>query len=309
LGRAYPHGVWFYFPVVTLFKSTLAFLAALALSLVVALAGRFGRSRVAAVRPGMEIHWRALWLGLAVVTLSCMLSPMSISIRHFTVPLALLSLLLAPIPRLLGNMRDAGRPWARATLWIASALALASVVTVVRAWPNYMPFLNSLSFSRPGYDLVSDSNLDWDTGLPQVEQFVQANGLDHVLIDSYNFSDPSVYVPQGRLWECQSSTAADAGRWAFVSANMFRDGENCAWLLAFPHQPLAGGSMYALHLPATIPPAGSPGGPPLPSAYRYFGGGPFDVRSIFIQAISDPRRMPEIMDTMQKAYADSQKKK
>jgi hypothetical protein len=234
---------------------------------------------------------------------------MTISIRHFTVPLALLTLLLAPVPRLLGNLRDAGRPGARAAVWMAAALAAASLVTAVRAWPFYMPFLNSLSFGRPGYELVSDSNLDWDTELPEVERFVQTRGLEHVLIDPYNVTDPSVYVPQGRLWECQAATAADAGRWAIVSANMFFDGENCSWLLPIPHQALAGGGMYAFHLPATIPAPGSPGGPPLPSAYRYFGGTPIDSRKIFYQSISDPHQMPDIMAGMMKTYRDLQKKK
>jgi hypothetical protein len=136
--------------------------------------------------------------------------------------------------------------------------------------------------------------------LPEIEHFVQTRGLDHVLVDSYNVVDPSVYVPQGRFWECQAATAEDAGRWAFVSANMFLDGENCAWLLAIPHQPLAGGSMYAFHLPATIPAAGSLGGPPLPAGYRYFGGAPFDLRRLSIRAISDPHQMPENLYTMQK---------
>jgi hypothetical protein len=276
-GHAYPHGVWFFFPVVTLLKSTLAFVAALALSLATVLAARFGRTRVAAVRAGMEFHWRALWLGMAIVIFVCLVSPMTISIRHFTVPLALLSLLLAPVPRLIENLRSAGRRWARPAAWVAAALAAASVVTVVRAWPYYMPFLNSLAGSRPAYEVVSDSNLDWDLELPEVERFVQAHGLDHVLIDSYNVADPSVYVPQGSLWDCQAATAADAGHWAFLSADMFADGANCKWLLSTPHQSLAGGSMYAFHLPATIPAAGSPGGPPLPADYLYIGGAPYCI--------------------------------
>jgi len=307
-GHAYSHGVWFFFPVVMLLKSTLAFLAALALSLAVGLAGRFASVRVKAVRAGMEFHWRALWLGMAIITFFCLISPMTISIRHFTVPLALLSLLLAPLPRLLAKLRDAGRPWARPAIWIAAALAAASVVTVVRAWPYYMPFLNSFAAGRPAYELVSDSNLDWDVELPEVERFVQARGLDHVLVDSYNVGDPSVYVPQGSLWNCQAATAADAGRWAFVSADMFADSENCAWLLPVPHQPLAGGSMYAFHLPATIPAAGTLGGPPLPANYRYIAGAPFDWRAIFYQAVRDPRQMQPIMENMMKAFKEMQKK-
>ena len=68
LGHNYAHGVWFFFPVVTLLKSTLAFLAAVALSVAAGLAARFGRTRVTGVRAGMEFHWRALWLGMAIIT-------------------------------------------------------------------------------------------------------------------------------------------------------------------------------------------------------------------------------------------------
>ncbi|MGO9232379.1 MAG: glycosyltransferase family 39 protein [Bryobacteraceae bacterium] len=310
LGHAYPHGVWFFFPVMMLFKSTLAFLAVLALSVIVALVARFGRARVNGVRAGMEFHWRALWLGIAIVVSACMMSPMTISIRHFTVPLALLTLLLAPVPRLLDRLRNAGRRWARPAVWIAAALAAASVVTVVRAWPYYMPFLNSLAGSRPAYELVSDSNLDWDLELPEVERYVQTHHLDHVLVDSYNVADPSVYVPQGRLWDCQAATSADAGHWAFVSADMFADSANCPWLLPIPHQPLAGGSMYAFHLPTTIPAAGAPGGPPLPANYRYLGGVPlFDFRAVLYGAIRDPQRLQAIMDDMMKMFEEMQKKR
>jgi hypothetical protein len=309
LGHIYSHGVWYYFPVVTLFKSTLAFLAALALSLAAALAARFGRKRVTSVSTGMEFHWRSLWLGTAIVTFGCLMSPMTISIRHFAVPLTLLSLLLAPVPRLLENLGGAGRQWAKPAVWLAAALAAASVVTVIRAWPYYMPFVNSFALGRPSYELVSDSNLDWDTELPEVERFVQTRGLDHVLVDPYNVADPSAYVPQGRLWNCQAAAAEDAGRWAFVSANMFLDGENCEWLLAIPHQAVAGGSMYVFHLPATIGPPGSLGGPPLPSQYRYIGGVPFDWRELLYQAIRDPQQMPAIFKRLGEEFEKALKKK
>jgi len=305
-GHAYPHGVWFFFPVVALLKSTLAFVLAVGLSLGAGITARFGRGRVPAVREGMAFHWRALWLGTAIIALACVVSPMTISIRHFTVPLALVTVLLAPVPRLLRNLYATGRRSARPAAWVAGALAAVSVVTVVRAWPHYMPFLNSLSLGRPAYELVSDSNLDWDVELPAVERFVEAHRLDHVLVDSYNAADPSVVVPQGTLWSCQAATAADAGRWAFVSADMFADGANCAWLLAAPHEALAGGSMYAFHLPATIPPAGSPGGPPLAAQYRYMGGAPFDWRDILYQSIRDPRRMQAAMDRMMKMFREMQ---
>jgi hypothetical protein len=89
---------------------------------------------------------------------------------------------------------------------------------------------------------------------------------------------------------------------------MFADGANCVWLLAIPHQSLGGGSMYAFHLPATIPPPGSPGGPRLPAAYKYMAGSPFDWREMIYRNIRDPQEMQATLDNMQRTFTEAQKR-
>jgi 4-amino-4-deoxy-L-arabinose transferase-like glycosyltransferase len=300
LGHSYPHGVWFYFPVLFLLKSPLAFLLLLLLALMVSLVAKVRRVQLAVVSKGLELHWRAVWVSLAVFTGACILSRMQFSIRHFSVPLALLMLLLAPLPRTLESLRRSAWPAARALVWLTVALALASVVTAVRAYPYYLPFLNSLSAGRPGYALVGDSNLDWNQALPDVEDFVQQHGLKRVLLDEYGFSEPGMYVPESQFWNCQQPASEDGGQWAVVSANLIEDAHNCPWLLRVPHEPLAGGSMYAFQLPAVVPPAGTPGGPPLPEEYHQFGGQPIpgDLRLLFLSCIRDPQQLQPTWDRM-----------
>ena len=301
LGHAYPHGVWFYFPVLFLLKSSLAFLLLLLLALMVSLVAKLRRVQIGVVPKGLELHWRAMWVSLAVFTGACILSRFQFTIRHFSAPLALLVLLLAPLPRTLESLRRAGWPAARAVVWLTVALAVASVVTAVRAYPYYLPFLNSLSAGRPGYVLVSDSNLDWNQALPDVEDFVQQHGLKHVLVDEYGFSEPGVYVPEAQFWNCQQPAAEDGGQWAVVSANMIEESHNCLWLLRFPHQPLAGGSMYVFQLPTVLPPAGTLGGPPLPADYHNLAGMvlPGDARLIFLNCIRDPQQLQPTMNRLQ----------
>src|SRR5260370_42435978 len=60
--------------------------------------------RMPAVPQELAAHWRALWVSLIVFTGFCLLSRLTISIRHFTVPMLLLILLLAPLPRMLGQL-------------------------------------------------------------------------------------------------------------------------------------------------------------------------------------------------------------
>src|SRR5262249_49480957 len=187
-----------------------------------------------------------------------------ISIRHFTIPIALMILLLAPLPRLLGR-------WAPAAV---ALFAAASVFAAVRAYPNYFPFVNVLAGGQPAYHLMNDSNVDWNHALPEVQKFADSRGMSQVLLDEYGLSDPAVYVRQARFWNCQEPQPADAGQWAVVSGNMIEESHNCTWLLKYPHEALAGGSMYAFQLPATIPPAGSAGGPPLNADFHNFAGFP-----------------------------------
>jgi dolichyl-phosphate-mannose-protein mannosyltransferase len=312
LGHAYSHGVWFYFPTLFILKSPLAFLLLLLLAVVIAilLKGRPG-GQPPAIPSGMDLHWRAVWVSLAVFVAACMVNRLDISIRHFLVALALLILLLAPLPRMLQLLYRSNWRGARPGNWVTIGLAIASLATAVWAYPNYFPFLNVLSMGRPGYILVNDSNLDWNQALPEVESFVRQRGLNRVLLDEYGFSEPTAYVPQAQLWSCQEPSPSDGGQWAVVSASNIADGHNCLWLMRYPHQVLASGSMYAIQLPQMIPAAGTRGGPPLPEAYRYFGGFfGFDPLPLFLNCIRDPQQLLPTMDRLQAMMeAAAQKKK
>ena len=312
LGHSYPHGVWFYFLVLFVLKSPLAFLALLALAAGVALVAKRRLPPGSIVSRESEFHWRAIWVFLIVFVAACLLSRLDLSIRHFTVPIALMMLLLAPLPRMLASFtRARGKAW-----WIVSgmvaALACASVITAVRAYPYYIPFLNSLSFGQPGYALVNDSNLDWNQALPEAARFAEQHGIKQVLVDEYGFSDPTVYVTGAEFWNCQEPSPSDAGRWAIVSASMIEDGHNCLWLMSYPHDAIAGGSMYAVQLPATIPEAGEPGGPPLPNAYKNWAGGMpggLDARAIFQRCVLDPTQLQPTFDAMMARFRQMQEKR
>jgi hypothetical protein len=311
LGHAYPHGVWFYFPALFVLKMQLTFLVLLLMAIVAALLVKRRSTVQTAIPAGMEPRWRSIWVSLAVFVAACMLNRLDISIRHFSVALAVVVLLLAPLPRLLNLLRDASPQTARIGDCLAIALVLASMVTAIRTYPNYFPYLNSLSMGRPGYTLVNDSNLDWNHALPQVEPFVLQRGLKHVLLDEYGFAEPTIYVPQAQLWDCQQPSPRDAGQWALVSANYMQDSGNCIWLMQYEHQALAGGSMYAVRLPEVIPAAGQPGGPPLPADYRFIGGMPpeFGGLSLFANCVRDPQQLQPTMDRMMALGQEYRKKK
>jgi 4-amino-4-deoxy-L-arabinose transferase-like glycosyltransferase len=306
LGHAYPHAVWFYFPVVFALKSFLGFLGLLLLAAVTGICKKVrSETSIAVIPTQFALHWRVLWVSLLVFTGVCLLSPLDISIRHFSVPLVLLIMLLAPLPRMLGYFK--GRSVALAGAATVVALAVSCLFAAVHAYPYYLPYINALSLGRPNYALVNDSNVDWNQGLPEVRRFAEQQGLQKIALDQYGFSDVTAFVPQAYPWNCQTPTQEDAGQWVTLSAANLLEARNCAWLLRYPHVALAGGSIYAVRLPAQIPAAGSAGGPPLPDAYRTFGGLPFETRGFFSHVIENPGDLPRAVEWMQAAFSASSK--
>src|ERR1700693_3463605 len=140
LGHAYPHGVWFYFPVLFVLKSTLGFLGLLALTLGLALTQKGSDVANAPIIPAeFAIHWRVLWVSLIVFTGFCFLSRLHISIRHFSIPLILLILLLAPLPRMIERLHSYAPNATRLVAALVVILTLSCLFTAVRTYPFYFP--------------------------------------------------------------------------------------------------------------------------------------------------------------------------
>jgi hypothetical protein len=305
LGQAYPHGVWFYFPVLLVLKSTPGFLGLLVAALVASCVAKSRRWETVIPKNSITL-WRVLSVSLAVYAGLCILSHFDVSIRHFSTPLVLLILMLAPLPRLLERLHSASAKLAWAGAGLVVLLAASCFVAVLRAHPNYFPYINPVGSGHPGYWLVNDSNYDWNHALPEVERFAEQHDLKDVPIDMYGFSDETAFVPHGRLWDCQAPVDAEAGKWAIVSANMIFDAHNCSWLLRYHQVPLAGGSMIAVQLPAPIPPAGTSGGPPPLTARRLFLSAPFEMRQFFHDAEQHPENIPKMLADMTETFRKQQ---
>src|SRR5207302_3396208 len=131
-------------------------------------------------------------------------------------------------------LQQEGWPGSRAASWTTIVLVAGLMFTAIRAYPDYFPFINTLSMGRPGYLLVNDSNIDWNHALPAVERFVDQHEVKRILLDEYSVSDPHAYVPQAQACSCQKPDPSDGGQWAVVSANLLADGSNCGWLMDYP---------------------------------------------------------------------------
>jgi hypothetical protein len=192
-----------------------------------------------------------------------------------------------------------------------TAVAVLSMLFVaISHYPYYMPYVNSLSFGRPSYTLMSDANLDWNQALPDVARFAQERGIQKLKIDEYGWTETSAFVPGSELWDCQHPSSDDAGQWVVVSADMIVDSHNCIWLMQYPNQPLGGGAMYAVHLPAQIPAAGTAGGPPAGDFRQLFKMFNREPRVWFQEMVRDPNKLSDMIREMQAQYqAETEKRK
>jgi len=308
LGQRYPHGALLFFPALFVLKSTLGFLGVILSALGLSWMVKRGSNASAPIVPSEKrLQWRVLWVALVVFVFFSVVGHFDVSYRHFTIPLVLLILLLALVPRLL-NLLSEKSPLAGRCMVVATALLVASsLFTAIRTYPYFFPYMNALRTGRPQYALASDSNVDWNQSLPEVKRWADQRGIRRLPVDFYGFSDPVPTVPQGELWNCQRPTAADDGQWVVVSSDMILDTHNCGWLLQYRHEELAAGGMYAFLLPTPVPPPGSPGGPPLPAMHREFVGFPVDMRVTFLELVRNPETLPKVAAEMEAQMAEQMK--
>lgn len=161
LGKIYPHGVWFYFPVAMAIKSTLSFLILLVISFWAIATRRLTRWR--------EILF--LTVPPVVYLAVAMSSRMNIGMRHV---LPMYSFLTALVAGAAWTLIERNRRWA----YVVGALVIFQIITSLRAFPAYIPYANEL-WGGPSqtYKLLSDSNVDWGQQLMAAKKYLDARGV------------------------------------------------------------------------------------------------------------------------------------
>ncbi len=283
-GRNLNHGVWYYYPVLLLLKSTPGFVLTALLAAALGI-GRRIRGAPRLIAPELRLHWRALWMGGAIFAALCIISNDDLAFRYFIVPVAILLVLLAPLATAIQRMT----PRARITaLCITLMLAGSSLLSVLYAAPFFVPYYNVFAAGRPTYYLAGDANDDFNQSTPEVLAFAARHQVRHLPYDYYGITvDMPALYPNLNLWSCQSAPPART-RWVAVSAAMLLQVHNCGWLLRYPHESLGGGAVYAFRLPPVLPPAGMPGGPTAPQNVRHVIPSIPNMREQLIRVMHDP---------------------
>ena len=178
-GHVYSHGLWYYFPVVFLIKSTLAMLAALALT-------------VFAIARGWLRNTRALWFLIAPPTFYfavAMSSHLNIGARHI-LPVWVFCCVLCGAG--LSALMQHNRRW----IWAAVVLLALHAASSLHAAPNYIAYANE-AWGGPThtYRYLSDSNTDWGQQLIATSAYLRDHHITHCSIAYFvtPFIEPEDY--------------------------------------------------------------------------------------------------------------------
>ena len=161
LGKIYAHGVWFYFPIAFLIKSTIGFMALLLLAVGAIATRRLNRGR--------EIWFLVVPAVFYLVVAFAV--GMNIGVRHILPVYVFLAVLVG------------GAAWAlarhnRKWVYVIGALLLIHAVSSFRTFPTYLAYANEF-WGGPAntYKYLTDSNVDWAQQLKATKQYLDQRGV------------------------------------------------------------------------------------------------------------------------------------
>ncbi len=166
LGQYSEHGWWYYFPVAFALKTTIPFLLLTIVSL--------GWAVQRAIR--RDVKFLLLLAPLVIYAVPAMLADINIGIRHFLPVFPFFFILGGALLDRLLSVRKA-RAFALA---LVTVIVAACAVEAVRAYPNYISYMNQLASARPHWTYLSDSNIEWGDDVGAVAAYLKAKGETRV---------------------------------------------------------------------------------------------------------------------------------
>jgi hypothetical protein len=161
LGKVYTHGVWYYFPIAFVIKSTLAFMILLLLAGFAVLSRALAKTR--------EVLF--LTLPPLVHIAVAMTAGLNIGARHILPLWVFLAVLIGGATAALIAKHSAWK-------FAISGLLLFHIVSSVRTFPTYLAYSNELWGGPSKTHLyLSDSNTDWAQQLKFVKRYIDERGI------------------------------------------------------------------------------------------------------------------------------------
>jgi 4-amino-4-deoxy-L-arabinose transferase-like glycosyltransferase len=182
LGKLYPHGKWFFFPVNFVIKSTLSFLA---LSVIAITAVPWRR-----LTWGRQLFY--LLVPVLVWTAIAMTSGLDIGYRHMLPTIPFLCILFGATASYLFTR-------SRALRIAIVTLFVLHIASSLHAFPDYIPYSNEAWGGKSKtYRVLTDSNVDWGQAINETRRYLAANNIHDCWIAYDNVAPAEHYGIQCR---------------------------------------------------------------------------------------------------------------
>jgi Dolichyl-phosphate-mannose-protein mannosyltransferase len=248
LGKLHGHGVWYYFPVISFFKLPPGMVGLTLALLVCTVLYRRRKHRELSldIDELNKARLRALLCTLAVFAIAAMRARINIGIRHFSVPITIIVILVALLLPLIEALWHG--KWRRLAYGVVLGLAASSLITAITAYPHYISYYNCFRLGTPKQEIVAESNLDWGQSLLAVDAFVLEHNIPKIYMDSMSPLSPTVYVANAAEWFCDD-LSSPSPEWVAVSTDFVRRSPpTCIGLMRYQHWELADGTMYIFRI-------------------------------------------------------------
>jgi 4-amino-4-deoxy-L-arabinose transferase-like glycosyltransferase len=232
LGRISRMGWNLYYPIAIVLKwPTIVLLCALG-GLVLAI-----RRRIS-----LPAEWRVMLLFPALLFAMAIFSSIQIGDRHI-LPLYPFLLLIAAG---LWEWAKQKRAW-RGVLVLA---VLLNAADVLRYAPDYLSYFNIFVKPDRSWTLLSDSNVDWGSGLLALREYQQKHPNDEIHLGYFGSVDAKIYgIRYTQLGENEHATGTVIVSAMDLTGHSFRDPLSFRWVLQYPRKAILNHTLYVFDVP------------------------------------------------------------
>lgn len=209
-----------YFPLTYLLKENLVIifsLMAIILASIIGIIKNFNSKILVKSKSTILNHWYEITVSIMIIiywTISIR-GNLNLGIRHILPAVILTYILIAiGIVKILFLFK-----FSKIILGIFLCLY---IFASLNTYPNYISYLNILAGQQQGYQIFTDSNLDWGQDLKRLNNWTKQQNIDTLYIDYFGTADIQYYLPNTKIIPVKSSDGPKIGYTA-ISATMLQD--------------------------------------------------------------------------------------
>ena len=209
-----------YFPLTYLLKENLVIifsLMAIILASIIGIIKNFNSKILVKSKSTILNHWYEITVSIMIIiywTISIR-GNLNLGIRHILPAVILTYILIAiGIVKILLPFK-----FSKTILGIFLCLY---IFASLNTYPNYVSYLNILAGQQQGYQIFTDSNLDWGQDLKRLNNWTKEKNIDTLYIDYFGTADVQYYLPNTKIISVKSTDGPKIGYTA-ISATMFQD--------------------------------------------------------------------------------------